>query len=126
MTRTPFSSLFSTEENMLSGFTFENTALAEAVRKAKEAKTNRATERATALLGQIDSTNNRLLTLLRNARKVEKQAKKGLEAFKKAVQHFLNSGNPGPLYPHMPVEIATMCRDLGVDTPTEEDQKLPE
>lgn len=126
MAKTSFSSLF-TQDNgtVLGGFTFQNEAMAAALTKAKEAKTQRVAENAANLFEAVDKQNNSLLSELRRIRKQEKTAKDKLEGFKEAVQYFLDSGNFGPLYPFMPCEVQRVCIALGVDMPTAEEQKIP-
>lgn len=124
MAKSSFSSLFSTETT-LNGFNFSNTAMAEALKKAAEAKTVKAAEQSAALLGDMDKHNNNLLAQLRNIRRQEKVTKEKLEEFKEAGQHFLDTGNFGPLYKFMPYEVQRVCAALGVDVPTLEEQKIP-
>lgn len=126
MAKTSFSSLFASDNGgVLSGFTFQNEAMSQALAKAKEAKTQKVAENAATLFTAVDANNNLLLNHLRNARKVEKMAKDKLESFKEAVQYFLDTGNFGPLYPYMPVEVSRTCVALGVDLPTADEQKVP-
>lgn len=120
-----FSTLFSTNES-LSGFTFNNEAMAVAMKKAQEAKTVRAAEQSAALLGELDKHNNSLLASLRAVRKQERLAKEQLEKFKRAGQYFLDTGNFGPLYPFMRHQVGSICCTLGVDLPTAEEQVIPE
>lgn len=126
MAKASFSSLFAVDNgSLLNGFAFTNTAMAEAVKKAQEAKQNRTAENAATLLTDLDKHNNSLLANLRNLRKAEKEAKDKLEKFKVAAQHFLDTGNFGPLYPFMPFEVQRVCQTLGVDLPTKEEQEVP-
>ena len=125
--RTSFSSLFQADTgSLLGGFTFQNEAMAAALTKAKEAKTQRVAENAAQLFSAVDSHNNSLLANLRSIRKQEKAAKDKLDNFSKAVQYFLDTGNFGPLYPFMPSEVQRICGALGVDLPTPDEQKIPD
>jgi hypothetical protein len=125
MAKVGFSTLFNAEQAVLSGFTFQNEAMAAALVKAKEAKQQKLAETAANLFGAVDAQNNSLLDSLRKIRKQEKAAKALLDNFKGAVEYFLESGNFGPLYPFMPMEVVRICQTLGVDPPTEEEQKVP-
>lgn len=125
MAKASFSTLFAVDNGVLAGFTFANEAMAEAVKKAKEVKQMRTAESAATLLSDLDKYNNMLLANLRNMRKMEKDAKDKLEKFKVATQHFLDTGNFGPLYPYMPCDVQRVCQGLGVDLPTKEEQELP-
>lgn len=126
MAKTSFSSLFAADSGtVLAGFTFQNEAMAAALAKAKEAKTQRVAENAAMLFEAVDKHNNVFLNELRRLRKAEKVAKDRLDTFKEAVQYFLDSGNFGPLYPFMPCEVQRTCSVLGVDTPTADEQKVP-
>lgn len=120
-----FSSLFSQDNgSVLGGFSFTNEAMKEAVKKAQEQKQVRAAEQSASLLSDLDKHNNGLLATLRNLRKQERAAKEKLDNFKEAAQWFLDSGNFGPLYKFMPYEVQRVCGTLGVDLPTEEEQKI--
>jgi len=125
MAKVAFASLFAQDSTVLTGFSFTNEAMKEAVPKAQEAKQVRSAEQSASLLADLDRHNTGLLATLRNFRKQEKQAKEKLEQFKAAAQYFLDTGNFGPLYKFMPNEVYRVCNALGVDLPTEEEQKLP-
>jgi hypothetical protein len=127
MSKNSFSSLFQSDDSSLtSSFKFQNEAMENAMKRAKEAKETKLAEQAGALFSQIDTLNNQKLQELRNIRKQERRAKENLENFKKAVEYFMKSGNFGPLYPFMPYPIQMLCTNLGVSLPTPEEQKLPE
>ena len=125
MAKASFASLFSTQET-LTGFTFTNEAMKVALAKAQESKAVKAAEQSAALLSHLDKHNDALLSNLRRARKTEKAAKDGLEKFKEAAQYFLDTGNFGPLFGFMPSEVIQVCSALGVDLPTQEEQKIPD
>lgn len=126
MSKVSFSTLFAEDnKSVLSTFTFQNEAMQAALTKAKEAKTQRVAENAAKLFEGVETHNNALLEDLRRIRKQEKAAKEKLDNFKEAVQHFLETGNFGPLYPYMPQQVRNVCASLGVDVPTVEEQKVP-
>lgn len=124
--KTTFSTLFAEDnKGTLAGFTFQNEAMQAALQKAKDAKTQRIAENAAKLFENVDNHNNALLEDLRRIRKQEKAAKEKLDNFKEAVQHFLETGNFGPLFPFMPQQVRNVCVSLGVEVPTAEEQKIP-
>lgn len=126
MSKVSFSTLFVEDKgNLMSSFTFQNEAMQAALVKAKEAKVARVAENAAKLFEGVEQHNNALLEDLRRIRKQEKAAKDKLDTFKEAVQHFLETGNFGPLYPFMPIQVRNICAGLGVDIPTPEEQKVP-
>jgi hypothetical protein len=126
MAKASFSSLFAQDNgSVLTGFSFTNEAMVAAVKKAQEAKQVRAAEQSASLLADLDKHNNNRLQALRSIRKQERAAKEQLDSFKEAAQHFLDTGNFGPLYKFMPADVNRVCQALGVDIPTVEEQKIP-
>lgn len=106
---------------------FTNEVLKNALEANKKAKQERLGTECVRVLEQVDITINSLVGQLRKIRKEEKRLKDVIEQVNIAVEFFKATGNP---FPYMKLsgqhKIRAFCDSLGIDTPAEEDCKVPE
>jgi len=81
---------------------------------------------ATSILDQIEAGKNELVARIRNARKLEKEAKKNLNELQMASAYFEETLNFGPLHKFMPGCVNSACSSLQVHRPTADEQKIPD
>ncbi len=103
------------------------TTVLEAKKTLQEANNKKLATSTVSILTAAQEVVTGQLTLVRSLRKQEKDATERMRKVNLANAYFEETGNFGPLAAYLPSHIVqVVCRELGVDYPTHEEQKIPD
>ncbi len=109
-----------------SGVQFGSTVLQAAIEEQRKSSAERLGKECVAILDQCQSAQDAQVSRLRQLRKAANEQKKAVVAIGRAIAYFKATGNPFPFFKAACVSPQSFCRNVGLESPTEDDYKIPD